>query len=71
MIVKVQGVSFERNLDNNVARIAVLGLTASPVELSLTGSNTTTLARFALLLMAVGYILALITRRKTNEPLPV
>jgi hypothetical protein len=66
LIVKVQGVSFERNLDNNVARIAVLGLTASPVELALTGSNTATLARFALLLMAVGYILALITRRKTN-----
>jgi Domain of unknown function DUF11/SdrD B-like domain len=66
LIVKVQGVSFERNLDNNTARIAVLGLTASPVDLALTGSNTATLARFALLLMGFGYILALITRRKTK-----
>lgn len=66
LIVKVQGVSFERNLDNNTARLAILGLAASPVDLALTGSNTATLARFALLLMGFGYILALITRRKTD-----
>jgi hypothetical protein len=66
LIVKVQGVSFERNLDNNTARVAVLGLTASPVDLALTGSNTDTQTRFALLLMGFGGILALISRRKTN-----
>jgi hypothetical protein len=66
LIVKVQGVSFERYLDNNTARVAVLGLTASPVDLALTGSNTDTLTRFALLLMGFGGILALITRRKTK-----
>jgi hypothetical protein len=66
LIVKVQGVSYERNLENNTARVAVLGLTASPVDLALTGSNTATLARFALLLTGFGCILALITRRKID-----
>jgi hypothetical protein len=61
--VKVQGVSFERNLENNVARIAVLGFSASPVALALTGTNTSTMTMLALLLMGFGWALAVWARK--------
>jgi hypothetical protein len=66
LIVKVQGVSFERNLENNVARVSVLSLSASP-SLALTGVNTSTLARFGLLLLAFGYMVVLMTKPRTSN----
>jgi hypothetical protein len=69
LTVKVQGVSFERNLENNVARIAVLGFSASPVSLALTGSNAPSMTLFAVLLLALGYALSLLA--KPRKPLSV
>jgi hypothetical protein len=69
LTVKVQGVSFERNLENNVARIAVLGFSTSPVSLALTGSNALSMTLFAALLMTLGYAVSLTAKPRKTENL--
>jgi hypothetical protein len=67
LTIKVQGVNFERNLDNNITRVAVLGFTASPIELALTGSNTPTMVMFAVLLVALGCAVSMIGKPRKHS----